>query len=210
MRWRGVVPTSSISFVLRHFCTDAIRFDGAVSGSIKYGFRGALPAFLRLKFVSFTCTSDADGVGTWQAASGGVSGTGVADYLPLWSDASTLTSSSLYETGGSIGIGTTAPSDELHVVGNIRCNEIWLDGGNYKIVRNGIGPIQIGDGLNDVVYLNGDVGIGTATPTSKLQVVGIPGYATDGDAGTGGLTAGALYQTSGHATLPNGILMVKQ
>ena len=54
------------------------------------------------------------------------------------------------------------------------------------------------------------MGIGTNTPTSKLHVVGIPAYATDAAAGTAGLTAGAFWQTLGHATLPNGVLMVKQ
>lgn len=39
----------------------------------------------------------------------------------------------------------------------------------------------------------GNVGIGTASPTSKLQVVGLPTYASDSAAGTGGLTTGAFY-----------------
>ncbi len=65
---------------------------------------------------------------------------------------------------------------------------------------------------NAFVYLsnNSNFGIGTMTPTSKLHVVGLPGYASDAAAGGGGLTAGAFYQTSGHATLPNGVIMVKQ
>jgi hypothetical protein len=41
------------------------------------------------------------------------------------------------------------------------------------------------------------VGIGTATPTSALQVVGLPVYANNAAAVAGGLTAGAFYRTGG-------------
>ena len=58
--------------------------------------------------------------------------------------------------------------------------------------------------------MSGNPGIGTTTPGSKLSVVGLPGYASDATAGAGGLTAGDFYQTSGHATLPDGVVMVKQ
>jgi len=51
---------------------------------------------------------------------------------------------------------------------------------------------------------NGNVGIGTsgASPTSRLQVVGLPVYANNTEALANGLTAGAFYRTS------TGVLMV--
>lgn len=55
-----------------------------------------------------------------------------------------------------------------------------------------------------ILYVRGDgnVGIGTSSPTSKLQVVGLPVYADNTAALAGGLTGGAFYRTA------TGVLMV--
>ena len=45
------------------------------------------------------------------------------------------------------------------------------------------------------ILKSGNVGIGTATPTSKLQVVGLPVYTSNAAAILGGLTVGAFYRT---------------
>ena len=75
-------------------------------------------------------------------------------------------------------------------------------------VTNHYGVYIQGDYKSNI--FEGSVGIGTNAPKSKLHVVGLVGYATDAAAGTAGLTAGAFYQTLGHATLPDGVIMVKQ
>ncbi len=48
---------------------------------------------------------------------------------------------------------------------------------------------------------SGNVGIGTISPTSKLQVVGLIVYADNDAAVAGGLTAGAFYRTGGNPSL---------
>jgi hypothetical protein len=47
-----------------------------------------------------------DTVNGWQPedASGGIDGSGTADYVPKWSDSDTLTDSSIYESAGNVGI----------------------------------------------------------------------------------------------------------
>jgi len=78
----------------------------------------------------------------------------------------------------------------------------------------------VGSGLT-----RGYVGIGTDTPTEKLDIdgnlkvsgeitaSGIPSYADDAAAGVGGLSTGEVYQTDGTGASPlnvAGILMIKQ
>jgi hypothetical protein len=67
----------------------------------------------------YVLTSDASGVGTWQLAPGGWSGSGTINYLTKFTDSNSLGDSIIYENSGKIGIGTTSPSGKLDVVGNI-------------------------------------------------------------------------------------------
>jgi len=74
---------------------------------------------------------------------------------------------------------------------------------NQKVagVTNGYGIYQ--EGASDINYFQGKVGIGTNAPSSALQVVGLPVYADNAAATTGGLSAGAFYRTA------TGVLMVR-
>jgi hypothetical protein len=66
-----------------------------------------------------------------------------------------------------------------------------------NIAGTGAGSFGIYDltGASNRLFINtsGQVGIGVTSPTSKLHVVGLPTYASDAAAGTGGLTSGAFY-----------------
>lgn len=47
------------------------------------------------------------------------------------------------------------------------------------------------------INIDGNLGIGTTAPTSKIHAVGLPSYADNSAALAGGLTVGAFYHTSG-------------
>ncbi len=64
-------------------------------------------------------------------------------------------------------------------------------GTNNWAIKTGTGTVSFGD----------NVGIGTISPTSKLQVVGLSVYANNGAAVAGGLTVGAFYRTGGDPDL---------
>ena len=77
---------------------------------------------------------------------------------------------------GNVGIGTTAPAYPLDVSGQIHSSGgiVFPDGSTQTSAYN-----QVASGSNVITQNNGNVGIGTTTPTSPLVVSG-----TTGSAGT--------------------------
>ena len=104
---------------------------------------------------------------------------------------STDTDGLYIDASGNVGIGTTNPDAKLEVNGNIRIpnagkivfgtagspndylelNDVNSSGKLLKLVQDGATRFDI-NGVNGNVYMQGDVGIGTTSPTKKLQVDG--------------------------------------
>ena len=92
---------------------------------------------------------------------------------------------------GNVGIGTTSPSEKLHVNGNGLFN----------------GGLTVGDSAADTFITRGhtylattgnNVGIGTTSPQSKLQVAGGVQMADDTDAASADKVGTLRYRTSGN------------
>jgi hypothetical protein len=146
----------------------------------------------------YVLTSDASGIGTWEAEAGGIDGSGTANYIPKFADTTTLGNSVIYETGGNVGIGTTDPGIyKLDVRGDTRMRGMlrFADSTGEVYPHNFIGMVShvegtkkwlcitgiednTGDNLRRVglwggkVYLDGIVGIGTFYPSQRLDVEG--------------------------------------
>ena len=100
------------------------------------------------------------------AGSGGTSGTGTQNYITRWSSGTTITTSSIYESGSKIGIGIGAvlPNARLHISG--ANNEALL------IVSSSTAPSAL------FVSGSGNVGIGMTTPSFRLDVSGSAKFGT--------------------------------
>lgn len=80
---------------------------------------------------------------------------------------------------------------------------------SFRFYTSGTGGFKERVRISNQGYL----GVGTQTPTSPLQVVGLPKHSSDANAGNSGLTEGAFYQTDGTGTgifAFHGVVMVKQ
>jgi hypothetical protein len=93
----------------------------------------------------------------------------------------------------ALGIITTfiarAGGNDYHITGSLT--------GDLTVVSTSGKKLLLGTGSTlGLAVSAGKIGIGTVGPTSPLQVIGLPVYANNAAAVSGGLTAGAFYRTN--------------
>ena len=89
---------------------------------------------------------------------------------------------------GKLGFGQ-------QLVGSTAVQWIPSTGLHFKYNATGLGGFLVS------ITSAGNVGIGKPSPNSKLAVLGLPVYADNASAITGGLTAGDFYRTGGDPDL---------
>jgi len=150
-----------------------------------------------------------------------IGGSGSQGYLSRWSSQYSIENSSIYDNG-NIGIGTATPSAKLDVVGTSNFSGTVSLGGILGVsgattlsstlgvsgattlsstlnVTSNItsgGALKI-DGVGDS-YVLGDLGIGTISPSAKLDVSGTGNF-------SGALTLGSTIEVTGTATFSSTI-----
>ncbi|MCX6723754.1 MAG: hypothetical protein NT155_01090 [Candidatus Staskawiczbacteria bacterium] len=140
-------------------------------------------------------TAQSDGTGTWQPSSV-LTGPGTANYIPIWTGATTQDKSVIYQTGGNIGINTTSPASgvKLDVNGTIKIRNGSGTAGQCLISDStGLahwGPCSVA--VNGTNGTNGTNGISYTTPCSNTGDQGPAGPA--GPEGAQGSPAPAVTQ----------------
>jgi hypothetical protein len=140
-------------------------------------------------------------IGAQAALTNPVTGTGSTNYIPKFTGTSALGNSQIFDNGTNVGIGTSSPAEKLEVSGNTRIKGESILGSTsgLAIIRGDNlnagtgGAIQIsssnvvanqyiafGSGLSGTgafaermrVLSAGNVGIGTTSPSAKLDIQG--------------------------------------
>lgn len=160
--WSGQVAigTTTLSGALN--ISGAVNVAGTVTATTFSG-SGASLTSIPISGLSATGTPSSTtylrGDGTWSTITGLLSG-GTANYVPLWTGATTLGTSNIYQSGSNIGIGSTSPYALLNIVGTNTSQTqgiIQVDG-NMTVYGVGIYVNNTAAAGSQTTFLKGDVG----------------------------------------------------
>lgn len=144
-------------------------------------------------------TTGTSGAATYSSSTGvlnipiyatGIGGSGTTNYISKFTGTSTLGNSQIFDNGTNVGIGTTSPDRKLYVNGQIGLNDdlisenganalrlgyqSYYGSGGFNLTTEGSVPLTFGTSSTERMRITsgGNVGIGTTSPSEKLDVSG--------------------------------------
>jgi hypothetical protein len=160
-------------------------------------------------FIRFTASGGTTDKKKWDIRAIGSSGSEALEFRTI-NDANTVFSTKLWiSNAGKVGIGTTSPSTQLHVIGDARFENsgsgvfgllsVGTAGGARDIFlagqsgySNGFTVRYTGSAMK-YVFQDGNVGVGIVNPTATLDVAGgvsISGWSNNNSGSAGGMEIG--------------------
>jgi hypothetical protein len=174
-------------------------------------------------------TTNGSGVLSWaSAATGFINGSGTTNYIPKFTSSSAIGNSVIYDDGTNVGIGTSSPAGKLDVNGGVVAKAfnatntpvVFESAGGAVLAYNGSGNGVLrayadaaGAGGQLLFYSggsermridsSGNVGIGTSSPASRLEITSTTNTVADLSgslritnlSGTSNTYAGVLFKT---------------
>ena len=149
-----------------------------------------------------------------------LAGTGTTNFIPIWTNSTTLGNSTLFQTGGNVSIGNTTPAAKLDVSGAALIRGVLHlpATGTATAVKgfNSQALDLVGSSFNSSIatavpqhfqWQTEPVGNNTASPSGKLNLLFAPGAAVPAETGVsvsnnGNITAKRLISTIATGTSP--------
>ena len=142
------------------------------------------------------------------APAAGVTGKGTKNYIPIWTGATSLGNSAIFQSGGNVGIGTAKPTAKLESVSSAGDGILGIASGSGNVGVVGTGSSSSGVGVaggggafgvigTASTDTNGAAGMSGQALGGSSQVYGVLGKAVSTQ-GTG--VAGIATSTSGNAS----------
>ena len=122
-------------------------------------------------------------------ASAATTGSGTANFIPLWTNSTTLGNSVLFEAGGNLGLGTTTPAAKLDSFGEgiaIHGTSLSRLGGNGVLGTSLSGTGVVGNSISPTGV---DYGVQGSSQSPTAGAAGVNGFES--------ATTGQIYGVSG-------------
>ncbi len=157
-----------------------------------------------------------------------LAGTGTTNFIPIWTNSTTIGNSTLFQTGGNVGIGSTTPAGKLDVSGGAFIRGILqlpaTATATAAIGRNSQPLDLAASSFNSTIatavaqhfrWQAEAVGNNTPSPTGKLNLLFAPGAAVAAETGvsfsnSGVFTARRLVSTIATGTAPLSVTSTTQ